>query len=225
MLVSKSKLLQKHNQIILDNYKKFGGVHMGPYASYTWRRDPKHLFFSMARYKFCARILAGKENILEIGCGDAFGMPIMLQSVNKVHGIDIEPLIIELNKKLNEHPNRCRFETLDITQKAVKQKYDGAVCLDVIEHIAKNKERLFMSNIVSALKKNAVLIMGTPNIEAHKWASVNSREGHINLKSAESLKELLRSSFKNVFLFSMNDEIVHTGFYPMAHYFMGIGIK
>ena len=26
------------------------------------------------------------------------------------------------------------------------------------------------------------------------------------------------------FIFSMNDEIVHTGFYPMAHYLFGIGI-
>ena len=24
--------------------------------------------------------------------------------------------------------------------------------------------------------------------------------------------------FENVFLFSMNDEVVHTGFSPMAHY-------
>ena len=31
----------------------------------------------------------------------------------------------------------------------------------------------------------------------------------------------------NVFLFSMNDEIIHTGFYPLAHYLVakGVGLR
>ena len=28
--------------------------------------------------------------------------------------------------------------------------------------------------------------------------------------------------FRNVFIFSMNDEVVHTGFYPMAHYLFAL---
>jgi hypothetical protein len=33
--------------------------------------------------------------------------------------------------------------------------------------------------------------------------------------------------FQNVFVFSMNDEVVHTGFSPMAHYLfaMGVGVR
>jgi hypothetical protein len=34
---------------------------------------------------------------------------------------------------------------------------------------------------------------------------------------------LLQRFFQNVFVFSMNDEVVHSGFYPMAHYVRGIG--
>ena len=30
--------------------------------------------------------------------------------------------------------------------------------------------------------------------------------------------DILEKYFKNVFLFSMNDEVVHTGFSKMAHY-------
>jgi hypothetical protein len=50
-------------------------------------------------------------------------------------------------------------------------------------------------------------------------------EGHINMKSADSLKDLLAQYFHNVFIFSMNDEMVHTGFYPMAHYLMALAIE
>ena len=40
-------------------------------------------------------------------------------------------------------------------------------------------------------------------------------------------KRFMQRYFHNVFLFSMNDEVVHTGFYPMAHYLiaLGVGIK
>lgn len=31
------------------------------------------------------------------------------------------------------------------------------------------------------------------------------------------------SYFENVIIFSMNDEVVHTGFTPMAHYLLGVG--
>jgi hypothetical protein len=39
----------------------------------------------------------------------------------------------------------------------------------------------------------------------------------VNCKDAAGLKALMSRFFHNVFIFSMNDEVVHTGFYPMAH--------
>ena len=35
-------------------------------------------------------MLAGKNRILEIGCGDAFETRVILQTVNKIHGVDIK---------------------------------------------------------------------------------------------------------------------------------------
>jgi len=49
-----------------------------------------------------------------------------------------------------------------------------------------------------------------------------SLAGHINLKSAATLRESLARRFTNVFIFSMNDEVVHTGFTPMAHYLFAL---
>jgi hypothetical protein len=36
------------------------------------------------------------------------------------------------------------------------------------------------------------------------------------------MRDLLGRHFYNVFLFSMNDEVVHTGFFPMAQYILGL---
>ncbi len=109
----------------------------------------------------------------------------------------------------------------------IKGPFDAAYSLDVIEHIPSPLENRFVGNIATSLKPNGILLMGTPNIEAHRFASEGSRLGHVNLKSGDTLSALLAQFFENVFIFSMNDEVVHTGFTPMAHYLtaMGVGPK
>ena len=64
---------------------------------------------------------------------------------------------------------------------------------------------------------------GSPSLESQAYASAGSKAGHVNCKSGSELKELFLKFFHNVFLFSMNDEVVHTGFYKMAHYLFAIG--
>ena len=81
-----------------------------------------------------------------------------------------------------------------------------------------------MRSLTNALKDNAPAIIGTPNIAAAAYASEGSQSEHVNLKNYQDFTELLQNYFYNVFLFSMNDEIVHTGFYPMAHYFMALAV-
>jgi hypothetical protein len=67
-----------------------------------------------------------------------------------------------------------------------------------------------------------VLIIGTPSIQSQVYASAASKIGHINCKDGPGLKGLMSEFFENVFIFSMNDEVVHTGFYPMAHYLFAL---
>ncbi len=221
-----TKTKEHQNQAQFDVYLNNGPVELGPWASHIWRTDPRHLGFLLARYKFCAKMLAGKPEVLEVGCGDAFGTPVVLQTVESVHGIDFEPLVIEDARTRfgAECLKRCSFSVFDITERPLDRKFDAAYSLDVIEHIPPESEVRFINNICKSLRSHAVFIIGTPNGEAQKHASSASAEGHINLKNAEGLKGLLSRYFHNVFIFSMNDEVVHTGFYPMAHYLLGIGV-
>lgn len=213
---------EPQNQIQFDNYAK-APAQLGPYTTHIWNHDPRHLGFLLARYKFCAKMLEGKENILEVGCGDGFGVPIMAQTVGHIHGIDWEPLLMEDNKKRLRHIN-CSFSCLDITTTRPDGVFDAAFSLDVIEHIPKEKEYRYFENICGSLSEDGIFIMGTPNITANQYASKESKEGHINLKSYSEMRELLLKYFYNVFLFSMNDEVVHTGYGQMAHYLIGVGV-
>jgi cyclopropane fatty-acyl-phospholipid synthase-like methyltransferase len=211
---------EPHNQSKFENYSK-EAEQLGPYTSQIWKSDPRHLAFLLARYKFCAKMLEGKASVLEIGCGDAFGMPMVTQVVGRVHGIDFEPLLLEDNRKRLKNRN-CTFQVLDITKETPAEKFDAAYSLDVLEHIPKDIEEHYFKNIKESLTKSGVFVVGTPNITADKYASQFSR-GHINLKSHAGLRADMSKHFSNVFMFSMNDEVVHTGYGPMAHYLFAVG--
>jgi len=208
---------------LIENYDKFGPVKLGIHTTHFWRTNPKRLLFFLARYKFVARMLAGCQDVLEIGCGDGFAAEIVLQEVKRVHCVDFDPLFIE-HASHEQHNSRVTFSVADLTKRPVSPARDAVYAVDVLEHIKKSAEGRFLGNIVRSLKSNGICIMGTPTLESQKYASIWSKEGHVNCKSGEDLRKSMLRYFDRVFLFSMNDEVVHTGYYPMAHYLFAVGV-
>jgi hypothetical protein len=92
----------------------------------------------------------------------------------------------------------------------------------VLEHILPADEDVFIRNIVSSLDAPGVLIFGLPSLESQPYASAGSKAGHVNCKTAPDLKALMQRYFHDVFIFSMNDEVVHTGFHKLAHYLFAL---
>ena len=196
---------------------------LGPWTSYSLINDPKHMSFVLARYKFCAKMLEGKKIVMEIGSGDGFGLPIIAQAAKKVYAVDWDKRLLEGNAKRLKHLKNVEYLHVDLNKSAPNVKVDGVFLIDVIEHLEPAAERVFLNNIVACLKTNSVLIIGTPNITASEYATPRSRVQHINLKSSKSLRELMEGYFDNVFMFGMNDEVLHTGYSPMCHYIWAVG--
>ena len=221
------KILQKETyeaqEIQIKNYKKSGGYTLGPWMTHIINTDPKHLSFTLARYKFVSKMLKEKNVIAEIGCGDAFGSMIVAFNKTRFYGIDVEKFIIKDNIKRIKCDN-IKFVCQDIIEKPLKYNYDAAFSLDVIEHIAPNDTELFINNLKKPLNKNGLLIIGCPNIHASDHASDLAKMSHINLQSCESLSKILKNHFEEVLNFVMNDEVVHTGFSKMGHYVFAIGV-
>ena len=193
-------------------------VTMGPFASFAYAGDTKHLLFSMARYKFVAKMLHGKQAVLEAGCGDGFGIPIVLQEVGTVHACDWETLALDTLDLKN-----VSVQCVDLALHKPIGRYDAAYSLDVLEHIRPEREGAFMANIVASLNHHGLLIVGTPNLSAAAYASEQSKPGHINLKSHDTLRALMHEYFHNVLMFGMNDEVLTTGYGPMCHYLLAVG--
>ena len=210
------------NQPNIAFVEERGAVSLGLLKSREWIEDPRRFLFSQSRYKFVSKLLSGRKNVLEIGCGDAFNAPIIMQEVENLTVTDFDALFIEdaAARTPPEYPYTAKVHNfLDGTMDG---EFDAVYSLDVLEHIDASEEDVFLGNIMECLANDAVAIFGMPSLESQVYASEGSKAGHINCKTAPDLKKVMSRYFHSVFMFSMNDEVVHTGYHKMAHYILAL---
>ncbi len=201
-------------------------VTFGPYFGFQLRHTPRHVLYSLAYHKFAAKMIGEKKDILDIGCSEGLGTMLLAEFANYVLGIDIDEAAIQSAQK-NFSRDKVEFQALDILNAHIRGDFDAAVSFDVIEHIYPEHAAAFIDAYANHLKPEGIAIIGTPNITSNQYANARTQSGHVNLYSADRLREEVGRRFKNVFMFSVNDEVIHTGFSPMAHYLiaMGVGVK
>jgi 2-polyprenyl-3-methyl-5-hydroxy-6-metoxy-1,4-benzoquinol methylase len=199
-----------------------GLASLGLMTSQVWYDDPRRLTFLLARYKFVAKMLSGCGNVGEVGCGDAFGTRIVRQEIPDVTVYDFDPVFIEDIRERQDERWALKAQVHDIVAQPLPRQHEALFCLDVLEHIARDNEHVFLTNLCASLSPGGLLMVGTPSIESQPYASPPSKAGHVNCKSGKELKVLMQRYFRHVFMFSMNDEVVHTGFFPMAHYLFAL---
>ena len=206
------------NQPLISLENEKGLEKIGLMNSAVWHEDPKRLVFTLSRYKFVSKMLRGKNRVAEIGCGDGFGARIVKQEVGQLTITDYDSYFIKRFEDIASEEWPISAVEHNILEGPLEQKFDAIYSLDVMEHIHSENEHVFIKNIIDSVKNSGVVIIGMPSLESQMYASPGSKAGHVNCKSGKNLKSLMESFFHNVFLFSMNDEVVHTGFEKMAHY-------
>lgn len=192
---------------------------MGLMTAYRWNHDPQTVLFMLARYKWASKMLAGYGDVLEVGCADGFGSRIVRRTVDRLTCIDIDKQMIENAQDINDEDVDIHF--INCSMAGISGKpFDAVYALDVLEHVTEEKE--FMEQF-SGLAP--VGIIGMPSLESQEYASPLSKANHVNCKTEPQLRKMMKSYYKHVFMFSMNDEIVGTSFGPMAHYRFALGVN
>ena len=196
-------------------------ISLGGHWSFNLINDPKRLAFVLARYRFAARMAGRSASILELGCSEGIGTPILTENGADYVGVDLDTEAVNAGKA-NFGSDSNKVIDGDFLGQQYGQ-FDCVVSMDVVEHIEPEREQLFFQTVHENLSADGICVIGTPNIASEQYASEASRQGHINLFDGARLRAAMEQCFHNVFLFSMNDEVVHTGFEPMAHFLLAVG--
>jgi cyclopropane fatty-acyl-phospholipid synthase-like methyltransferase len=200
---------------------------LGRINSLSLSKDPKHLEFTLSRYKFAAKMLHDRQKIVDVGCGEGIGcLMLKAETKAKIIGIDFD---LEQISYANEHIKPISgvdFIYQDLINERIDiDQVDGLASIDMIEHIHPDEQEQFFANTLSCLTDKAIAVFGTPSLYSREYMAKRSKIGHINLFDEERLRNTLLKYFSYVFVFSMNDEMVHTGFPKMAHYFIAVCCK
>ncbi len=162
-------------------------------------------------------MLTGFNRVLEVGCGDCTGAPVVASVVNEWQGLD---------NYTNGFPRpslNLNVHFFDIAKGPFGcNEWDAVYMLDVLEHIRPADEDGVFENIKVGMTARAPLIVGTPSKESQPYASELSKLYHVNCQTEDELRETMKRHFYNCFVFGMNDEVLHTGFGPMCHYRLAI---
>jgi 2-polyprenyl-3-methyl-5-hydroxy-6-metoxy-1,4-benzoquinol methylase len=213
---------ERQYQDLISLRKSNGLTTFGLMSNGVWQGDPRRICFVLARYKFVAKMFSGLGRVLEVGCADAFGTRIVQQEVPEVVAVDFDPVFVADVQSRMDAQWKFTCKVHDMLSGPVAGPFDGAYSVDVLEHILPEAEGVFIGNIVKSLTPEGVCLIGSPSLESQAYASPPSVEGHVNCKTAPDLKKLMQRYFHNVFIFSMNDEVVHTGYHKMAHYLFAL---
>jgi len=218
----RARTKERQYQFLLDYRDRQGLETMGLMTSQSWYDDPRRLAFMLSRYKFVSKMFAGFGSALEIGCGDGYGARIVRQEVKRMVAVDFDPIFIADAKARMRPRWAIDFRVHDMLKGPVAGRFDGIYALDVLEHVKPSVQHRFLANMVKSLAPNGTMIIGMPSIESQVYASPQSKIGHVNCQSLPELKKTMGRHFTNVYMFTMNDEVVGTGYDKMAHYLFAL---
>lgn len=204
-------------------------VSLGPHSSYQWNNSRRHLLFTAARYKFAMKMIGGiyepgTKDILDLGCSDGFGTYYAAEFSKRALGVDFDEDAIGYAQK-NYRGSNLEFKLDNFLGKSYG-RFDGIVSFDVLEHIYPENEDLYMRTILNNLSLldggGGILVVGTPSLETQQYSKENVTGAHVNVYKGEDFYAMLKRYFHNVFLFTQNDEIIHTGHLRMANYLIAV---
>ncbi|MCF6309502.1 MAG: class I SAM-dependent methyltransferase [Sulfurimonas sp.] len=214
------KSVDEYSDLINEVYKNYpDGVTLPPMYAQFVDKSMSNILIRLSRYKFVVKMLKKSDEVLEVGCGSGLGSIYLSQECQNVYGIDVQKQEIAEAQELNRRENVI-FEVKDLFLLDENKKYDAIVCLDVLEHLSVEDGRKFIEKISKLLKPNGFFACGVPSIYSYEFQSSLSQASHINCPDRDDLERELSTSFNRIFPFSMNDELVHTGFQKLAWYYL-----
>jgi ubiquinone/menaquinone biosynthesis C-methylase UbiE len=155
-------------------------------------RDRRYFAYALA-----AARLASSDKVLDIGCGEGYGAPILLEAAQEYVGIDLpEPVVDEARRSFGS--DRAKFSAFDGGQIPYEDAaFDAAVSFQVIEHVP--DVPAFLAEARRVIKPTGWVMFTTPNRVLRLGPGESPwNRFHLREYDAQGLVDALRQVFTNV---------------------------
>jgi len=211
-----------YDELVQRQHEQFPSITLPPEYAELLQTNTLMALIKLARYKFVARMLRKADDVLEVGSGTGLGAIFLSQHVRTVTGLEIKPHDYEAACAVNQREN-VQFRLQSFYDYDREKKHDAVVALDVLEHFSEEDGRHFVSRMARHCRPDGVVIIGTPSIHSFPYQSKYSRAAHVKCYDQHELLALMESACARTIVFSMNDEVVHTGHPKLAWYYLCLG--
>jgi ubiquinone/menaquinone biosynthesis C-methylase UbiE len=156
-------------------------------------------------YEFAKPFIAGKD-VLDVGCGLAYGTALMAESAKKIMGIDYDAETVVDNQQRYSSITNIAFQQGAVPPLPfADQSFDVVTAFQFIEHIHDRKE--FLKEALRVLKPGGSLLVTTPN----EKKSLARNPFHIHEYTFDEMKREIGSLTGNFQLKGLNgNERVNT---------------
>ena len=143
-----------------------------------------------------ARKYVNEFSVLDIASGSGYGSFLLAQQARSVVGVDISEEAIAYAKQNYQKDNLKYLQGNASKLDFPDNTFDVVVCLETIEHLSQETQKLFIQEIARVLTPNGFLILSTPNTIFFENQEKNPY--HLHELTLEELLELLRPFFPHV---------------------------
>ena len=142
-------------------------------------------------YQLATKYINREDRLLDIACGDGFGLCVMADYTRHIDGADISPEIIQIAKEKCKNLNNVKLHVEDVLNMTFADNtFDIITSFETIEHV---EPESYFREIQRVLKHGGRFILSTPqNSLGH--IPINSQHNHEY--SLEEIQNMTSKYFK-----------------------------
>lgn len=154
-------------------------------------------------YQLALKYLNNNMKVLDVACGDGYGVRMMSSFLAEVHGADLEPETIANAKAYSTKENIAYFVE-DITGMSFDDAcYDAVTCFETLEHV---QENACLKELQRIIKPGGMLVLSTPQ---NSFGHIPVNSCHIVEYSLDYLLKLVGQYFFVVKVIGIKAGTIH----------------